>query len=90
MNNFEEPLIGPNPEDQETTKIEDVSETGEPLWMAFLEDHEALTISSDEVEVAKNAYDDFKTEHAEVIAMCARKPLTECKSLIEESMAEAA
>ncbi len=90
MNNFEEPLVSPRPEDQETTKIEDVSETGEPLWMAFLGDHEALTISSDEVEMAKNAYDEFKTGHSEVIEMCTRKPLTECKSLIEESMAEEA
>lgn len=76
MENYED-IVGPKPEDREQI-IEDVTADGQPLYMAFLADPEAPHISHEEVEAAKNALQRAKSEQAEVIKMCQRKPLNEC------------
>lgn len=79
-------MVGPQAEDRENVHLsEEVNEKGQPLWMAFLADPEALSISSDEVQDAKNAFTSFKNEHSEVISMCAHKKIEECKNLIESA-----
>ena len=85
MKNFEESLIGPQSDEREERVIEDVDSSGQPLWMAFLADPEALTINSDEVGDAKNAYENFKKSKPEVIKMCARKTIEEFQDIIREA-----
>lgn len=60
MKNFEESLIGPQSDEREERVIEDVDSSGQPLWMAFLADPEALTINSDEVGDAKKCLREFQ------------------------------
>ena len=83
MENFED-LIGPKPEDREQNTLEDeVAANGEPLWMAFLEDPNALSVSKEEVEEAKNELAQMKNKQPEVIKMCAHKSIQECKELVQ-------
>ncbi len=80
----QEELVGPRPEDNERSEKEELTSNGEPLWMAFLSDPDAITITPDEVHEAKNAFAQMKQLHPEVIQMCTRKSPQECKTLIEE------
>lgn len=79
-NNEMENLVGPRTEDKEQKQdIEDVSSDGQPLWMAFLDDPEALSITKEEVQDAKNALIVTQSKEPEVIEMCKRKTISECR-----------
>lgn len=54
---------------------EDITTDGQPIWMAFLGDPEALSVSPDEVQMAKNA---VASASPEVIDNCRRVPIKEC------------
>lgn len=83
MENFEENLVGSRPEDQSEGKS-DGSQTkeGQAIYMALLEDPDALVISKEEIEIAKNRLEVVKDKHPEVIQMCAHKSLEECRTII--------
>lgn len=87
MNNQYENLVGPQPEDREETVLEDVTETGQPLWMAFLNDPESLSITKEEVEEAKNALAIAKDANPEAISLCKHKTIRECKEMIHPAQA---
>lgn len=74
MENQEE-LIGGKPEDNSEKAPENVTADGQPIWMAFLGNPEALSVSPDEVQAAKNA---VETANPEVIDNCRRVPIKEC------------
>ena len=88
MSNQYENLVGPRPEDREETVLEDVTEGGQPLWMACLNDPEALSITKEEVEEAKNALAIAKDTNPEVISLCKHKKTPqECKDMIHTAQA---
>jgi predicted aconitase len=83
MENYREDLVGPRSEDHKNnTLAEEVSANGEPLWMAFINDPEALSLSKDDVQDAKNALAEMKTQQPEIIKMCAHKSIEECKDIV--------
>lgn len=89
-NIYEGPLVGPRSDDEREKNLEqEVNEQGQPLYMAFLADPEALSVSADEIQDAKNAFAQLKDKHPEVISMCAHKKIDECKTYIQ-SIREAA
>ncbi len=85
MENFEENLVGPRSHEREESidLLEDVAISGEPLWMAFLDNPEALSISKEEVQAAKNALIEMQNQQPEVIKMCTHKSIEECKDMIQ-------
>jgi predicted aconitase len=83
MEKYEENLVGPRSEDRESdTLAEEVAANGEPLWMAFINDPEALSLSKEDVQDAKNALAEMKTQQPEIIKMCAHKSIQECKDIV--------
>jgi hypothetical protein len=75
MENPREDLVGPRNEDVVERVPEDTTVDGKPIWMAFLEDPEAINLSKEETEAAKNA---LNNAPADVVDMCRRVPLNEC------------
>lgn len=70
----QESLVGPQIEDREK-EMEDMTADGQPIWMAFLENPEALSISPDEAQTAKNA---AETADPKILNNCRRVPIKEC------------
>ncbi len=85
MKNQFEDLVGPRSEDREEKILDEVAADGQPLWMAFLADPEALSISKEEVEDAKNALIEAQGDNAIVVALCKNKTIPECKTMLQSS-----
>ena len=86
MENFEENLVGPRSDERESETLpEEVANNGEPLWMAFLSDPEAINLSKEDVEDAKNALVEMKNRHPEIIKMCAHKTINDCREEISKA-----
>lgn len=60
---------------------------GQPLWMAFLEDPDAISISKEEAQDAKNALVQMQSTSAETISLCKHKTIKECAELIHPAQA---
>lgn len=73
-------LVGPKQEDQESI-LRDQTVDGKMLYEAFL-DPQTLSWSKEEVEEAKNKLIEMQNKHPEIIQMCARKSIDECRSEI--------
>ena len=71
-------LVGGRSDDREGRVIEAVTKDGMPLWMAFLEDPDALVTSKEDIQDAKNALVRAMQEKKDVVEMCQRQPLDEC------------
>lgn len=78
-------LVGPRADDRGEKAPEDTSSDGRPLWEAFLDDPDAPVVSPNEVHAAKNAFDEAKEKHPDVIEMCQREPLSECIKSLKEA-----
>lgn len=50
--------------------------------MAFLSDPDAINLSKEEVQDAKNALIALKNEHPEVVSICSKKKINDCKTVI--------
>ena len=87
MSNPYEELVGPRAEDRNEAVVEDVAENGEPLWMAFLNDPEAITLSKEEVQDAKNAFAIVQNTRPEVISLCKHKTIKECREIVHPAQA---
>ncbi|HVY36001.1 MAG TPA: hypothetical protein VG982_01840 [Candidatus Paceibacterota bacterium] len=81
-NNDLENIVGPQAEDRPESVDETVMANGQPLWMAFLDNPDALVISPDEVQDAKNAFAQFQREKPETISQCQNKSIDECRKII--------
>ena len=80
MEKFEDSLVGPRSDEREIDILsEEAAANGEPLWIAFLSDPDAINLSKEEVEDAKNALAEMKQSRPEVIKMCAHKTISDCR-----------
>lgn len=80
-------LVGPRADEQESKIIEDINAAGQPIYLAFLKDPEALRVTADEIQDAKNAFKEMQEKSPEVISMCKHKTLDECRELVYPSQA---
>lgn len=72
-------------EDQPEKIVEDVNEKGVPLYMAFLADPNAITVSKEEVQDAKNLLLQVQTERPEVIEICKHSSIPECVEAFKQA-----
>lgn len=70
-----EDLVGPRSDEVIEKSPQDVTVDGKPIWMAFLGDPDAINISREEAEAAKNA---LNNAPADIVDSCRRVPLNEC------------
>lgn len=87
MNTHEQPLVGPQAEDRDEQIDAEMTGSGQPLWMAFLADPEALTVSKEEVQDAKNALQRMQSEKPDTISLCKHKTIEECRDMIHPAQA---
>jgi hypothetical protein len=57
---------------------------GSPLWMVFLKDPSALSITPEEAHLARNTHDAVKAKYPEAINRCNGQEIEECIHVLNE------
>ncbi len=75
-----ENLVGPRSDERESFEPDNMrAKDGQPLWMALLDDIDAINVKPEEVHEAKNRLSKLMGEHEEEVKACMKMPLNECK-----------
>ncbi len=83
QNEFEN-LVGNRSQDDKEKEQDDVNTEGQPLYMAFLADPEAVNVTKEEIQDAKNALLELQNQHPEVVSLCRHRSIPECLEAVRQ------